>query len=143
MAVKRRGNSWYAYFEPFRDRRQIGLKLDVQTKTEARQVEGMIIRACRTGSYESLDPTARESCIRMFHNQGWEVPLELQYLQSRGKSLPYGYAYACAWTIQRSRPVLIRIDMRSPLSTSWPGSARITRLKASGYRKTKSIRSND
>jgi len=74
MAVKKRGDSWYAYFEPFRDRRQVGLKLEATTKAEAQRAEGMIIRASRTGDYSALDPGAREACVRMFMNKGWEMP---------------------------------------------------------------------
>jgi len=73
MAVMKRNGHYYIYFRPFKERK-IGLKLlNVVSKTEARRIEGMIIQACRTGSYAALDSASREACIRMFQNQGWEV----------------------------------------------------------------------
>jgi integrase len=74
--VKNRNGEFYIYFDPFKSG-QIGLKLDVSTKTEAKQVEAMILRACRAGNYSVLDATAREACVRMFGNKGWELPQDL------------------------------------------------------------------
>jgi integrase len=77
MAIKERGKgNFYLYFRPFKTE-QVGLRVDVSTKTEARQLEAVLTRACRTGNYADLDPTARELCIRMFQNQRWELPPEL------------------------------------------------------------------
>ena len=76
MAVKNRNGDFYIYFDPFKSG-QIGLKLDVSTKTEAKQIEVMILRACRARNYSALDATAREACVRMFGNKGWELPPEL------------------------------------------------------------------
>jgi len=76
LAVKNRNGDFYIYFDPFKSG-QIGLKLDVSTKTEAKQIEVMILRACRAGNYSALDATAREACVRMFRNKGWELPPEL------------------------------------------------------------------
>ena len=77
MAVRERGKGkFYLYFRPFKDN-QLGLKVDVATRTEAKQLEAIITRACRTGNYAGLDPTTRELCVRMFKNEGWELPPEL------------------------------------------------------------------
>jgi integrase len=76
MAVKERSGDFYLYFRPFKNK-QIGLKLDVTTRTEAKQLEAILTRACRTGNYSALDATAREACVRMFQNQGWELPMDL------------------------------------------------------------------
>lgn len=76
MAIKNRKGIFYTYFDPFKTG-QIGLKLDVKTKSEAKQIEGMILRACRTGNYSGLDGAGREACIRMFGSKGWECPPEL------------------------------------------------------------------
>jgi integrase len=76
MSVKGRKGGLYLYFRPFKNK-QIGLKLDVTTKTEAKQLEAILTRACRTGNYAGLVPIAQDICIRMFHNQGWEIPVEL------------------------------------------------------------------
>lgn len=75
MVTKRNGH-YYCYFRPFKDKK-IGLKLDVQSKTEAKQVETMLLRACRLNDYSGLDSTSREACIRMFKNQQWELPSSL------------------------------------------------------------------
>lgn len=72
--TKRKGSTLYSiYFRPFKDKK-IGLLLDTTSKTEAAQIEAMILRACRTGNYTLLDDTSREVCIRMFQNQGWKMP---------------------------------------------------------------------
>jgi len=76
MAVKQRCGDFYLYFRPFKTK-QIGLKVDVSTKTEARQLEAILTRACRTRNYAGLDGAAREACLRMFENQGWELPADL------------------------------------------------------------------
>lgn len=75
MVTKRKGH-FYIYFRPFKDKK-IGLKVDVVGKTEAKAVETTLLRACRTADYRGLDATTRETCIRMFQNQGWELPAEL------------------------------------------------------------------
>jgi len=76
MAVKSRKGNFYIYFDPFKNG-QVGLKLDASTKSEAKQIEAMILRACRTGNYSAMDATAREACVRMFVNKGWELPPDL------------------------------------------------------------------
>ena len=76
MAVMKRGGNWYIGFRPFKDKK-IGLKLDVTSKAEARGIEAMLTRACRTGNYSGLDEAAREACLRMFVNQKWEFPPDL------------------------------------------------------------------
>ncbi|MBM4327321.1 MAG: site-specific integrase [Deltaproteobacteria bacterium] len=74
--VTKRGKKHYIYFRPFKSEK-IGLAVDVPTKTEARAIETMILRACRTGDYSSLDPVSREATVRMFINQGWQLPAGL------------------------------------------------------------------
>ena len=76
MAIKERKGDLYIYFRPFKNN-QIGLKVDAATKTEAKQLEAIFTRACRTGNYAGLDGAAREACVRMFQNQAWEIPLGL------------------------------------------------------------------
>jgi integrase len=76
MSVKMRNGGLYLYFRPFKDK-QIGLKVDVTTKTEAKRLEAILTRVCRTGNYAALDPTTQELCVRMFQNQSWELPPEL------------------------------------------------------------------
>ena len=76
MAVMKRGGEWYIYFRPFKDKK-IGVKVDTTCKTEAKGIEAMVTRACRTGNYSTLDSTSREVCVRMFVNQKWQLPPEL------------------------------------------------------------------
>jgi integrase len=75
MAVKERKGEWYIYFKPFG--KKIWIKVDASGKREAQQIEGALLRALRTGCYGGLDPVARETCIRLFTNQKWELPDEL------------------------------------------------------------------
>jgi hypothetical protein len=76
MAVTKRNGKWYAYFRPFKDNK-IWLRLYVEGKTEARQLEAVILRACRTGRYGGLDEIARDHLVRMWANQQWQLPPEL------------------------------------------------------------------
>jgi len=82
MAVKKRGKSLFIDFRPFREDR-IGVKVNVDTKTEAKMIEASVLRACRSGDYGSLDSISRETCVRMFENQRWEIPSDLS-----GRILP-------------------------------------------------------
>ena len=68
MAVTKRKKGYYIYFRPFRQD-LVGVATDAKSKTEARQIEMELLKACRTGDYGVLDPTAREVCVRMFQNQ--------------------------------------------------------------------------
>jgi len=74
MAVTKRKDrkGIYIYFRPFG--KLICLRLDVATKSEARLIEGVILRACRTGDFSGLDIVVKEAAIRMFSNQRWELP---------------------------------------------------------------------
>ncbi len=75
MAVKKRGKKgrWYVYFRPFA-KKKVGLRVDATNRKEAEQQEALLMRACRTGNYGILDDITREALVRMFHNQGWELP---------------------------------------------------------------------
>ena len=75
MVVKRNGH-YYCYFSPFKTKK-VGLKLDVECKAEAKQVETMLLRACRRNDYSGLDSVSREALCRLFVNQNWELPHEL------------------------------------------------------------------
>lgn len=73
--VKRRGKTLYIYFKPFGQK--IGVRVEADSIREAEQIEGAVLRACRTGHYAGLDPISRAVCIRMFQNKAWEMPPEL------------------------------------------------------------------
>jgi integrase len=77
MAVTKRKKGYYIYFRPFRQD-LVGVATDAKSKTEARQIEMALLKACRTGDYGALDPTAREVCVRMFQNQSWALPDQLE-----------------------------------------------------------------
>jgi len=71
--VTKRGKSFCLRIRPFGEK-EIGVKTPARSKTEAKQIEMAVMTACRSGDYRYLDPVAREVCVRMFRNQGWETP---------------------------------------------------------------------
>jgi len=75
MSVLKRGKVYYLRFRPFGA--QINVRTLAGTKNEARRVEMSILVACRSGDFRVLDPVSRETCIRLFKNQGWELPSDL------------------------------------------------------------------
>lgn len=78
MAVVERNKNFFIYFKPFKGK-MVGIKLlTVRTKSEAKSIEDNILFACRSGDYSGLDSVSSEACIRMFNNQGWKLPLELE-----------------------------------------------------------------
>ncbi len=76
MALRKRNGVYHLDFRPFKEKK-IGLKLSNVGKVEAKRIESVILTACRSGDYSGLDPVSREACIRMFENQGWELPPDL------------------------------------------------------------------
>ncbi len=80
MAITKRGKSYHIRFRPF-GREVIGLKTAARSKTEAKQIEMGLLTACRSGDYRGLDPAAREICVRMFRNQEWELPPDLEQIR--------------------------------------------------------------
>lgn len=76
MSVIKRNNEYYIYFRPFGED-LVGLKTLANSKKQAKEMETMLLRACRTGDYISLDSDARELCVRMFRNKNWELPAGL------------------------------------------------------------------
>jgi len=95
MVVRQRNGLWYLHFRPFKGmKEQVGVKLFVKAlhegnskaervtaeraaRLEAESIALQIFKACRSGYYGDLDPEAREACIRMFANRGWELPPDL------------------------------------------------------------------
>lgn len=74
--VTKRGKAFFLRIRPF-GQKEIGVKTPARSKTEAKQMEMAILIACRSGDYRSLDPSTREICVRLFRNQGWELPTGL------------------------------------------------------------------
>ncbi len=73
MSVTKRKHTWSLRFRPFGGA-MIGLATRAKTKFEAEGIEREILLACRTADYSCMGLEAREVCIRMFSNQGWELP---------------------------------------------------------------------
>ncbi len=74
--VAKRGKSYFLRIRPF-GCKEIGVKTSARNKTEARQIEMAVMTACKSSDYRALDPICREICLRMFRNQGWEIPSDL------------------------------------------------------------------
>jgi integrase len=83
MAVVHRNGAWFLSIRPFK--KQITLKTLATNKGEARRVEALLLRACRTGDYGNLDLVTRETCIRLFQNQKWEMPPALSGVEPTPK----------------------------------------------------------
>ena len=76
MAVKKRGRIFYLRIRPFNEN-LVNVRTMAQTKAEALRIERAVLTACGSQDYRSLDPICRETCIRMFKNQGWQMPTDL------------------------------------------------------------------
>jgi integrase len=85
VSVVKKNGSYTAFLKPFPGEKRIGLKLDTTSKSEAQQIEAMILRACRTDNYDILDNASREACVRMFRNQGWQFPSTVEFEESTPK----------------------------------------------------------
>ena len=79
MAIAKRGRHQYLRVRLFGGKVQ-GVKTPAKTKAEAKQIEMAVVTACRSGDYRALDPVSREVCVRLFKNQGWEIPPDLEDL---------------------------------------------------------------
>lgn len=87
MAIVKKNGCLFIYFRPFQDR-LIGIKLlSIDSKKIAKQIEIAVLSACRSGDYSYLDPVSRETCIRMFMNQNWELPPGLHKSTDPSKEL--------------------------------------------------------
>lgn len=76
MAVLKRGKFYYLRIRPFNET-LINVRTMAQTKVEALRIERAVRTACGSQDYRSLDPESRETCVRMFRNQGWQMPADL------------------------------------------------------------------
>ena len=75
MGVTKRGKTWHIKNRVFG--KQVGVGTKAKLKAEAERIEMAILTACGAGDYRSLDPASRETCIRLFRNQNWEIPQDL------------------------------------------------------------------
>ena len=76
MAIAKRGKNLYLRVRLF-DGKVQGVKTPAKTKAEAKQIEMAVMTAVRSGDYRALEPVSREVCIRLFKNQGLELPPDL------------------------------------------------------------------
>lgn len=86
MSVKKRKTGFFILIRPFGDK-LIGVKTSARTKSRAKEIELAILMACRSGDYRGLDYECREACVRMFQNQGWEIPTDLRLDESPPKEI--------------------------------------------------------
>ena len=77
MSVEKCKRGYRLRFRPF-EGKLVNLVTKAETKTEAMRIERDLTIACRIGDYRNLDPVAREAAIRLFHNQSWQLPIELR-----------------------------------------------------------------
>ncbi|MGP8281572.1 MAG: tyrosine-type recombinase/integrase [Desulfomonilaceae bacterium] len=77
MSVKLHKGVYYVRFRPFG--KQIKLALQgCDSRKQAIVIEAELTQALRSASYANLGPIARNACIKLFLNQGWEFPAELK-----------------------------------------------------------------
>lgn len=76
MSIRKRNGAFFSYFRPFGGK-LIGIKTPARTKREAKLMEVALLTACRSRDFTSLDAVSREICVRMFRNQGKEIPSDL------------------------------------------------------------------
>ena len=82
----KRGKVYYLRIRPF-DENMVNVKTMAQSKVEAVKTERAILAACGSRDYRSLDVVSREACVRMFRNQGWEIPRDLADEHSEQETL--------------------------------------------------------
>ncbi len=75
MSTLKRGKTYYLRIRPFGE--LINVRTSAGSKSEARNIEMSVLTACRSSDYRSLNAAAREVCVRLFRNQGWELPPDL------------------------------------------------------------------
>ncbi len=76
MSVEKRKTGFFILIRLFGGR-LVGVKTNARTKSRAKEIEMAILTACRSSDYRGLDPESREVCVRIFRNQGWQVPSDL------------------------------------------------------------------
>lgn len=77
MSVKLHKGVYYVRFRPFGKQIKLALQ-NCESRRQAIVIEAELTQALRSGSYANLGPIARNACIKLFLNQGWEFPAELK-----------------------------------------------------------------
>jgi len=86
MSLERYGKGWRIRFRPYGDR-LINLTVATRDQWQARRIEKDILLACKTSDYSGLSIEAKEAVLRMFENQKWELPAELQVQEEPAEEL--------------------------------------------------------
>ncbi len=86
MSVSKRKNGFYIMMRPFGGT-LVGVKTSARTKSRAKEIETMVLMACKSADYRALDPESREICVRMFQNQGWAIPDDLRQEEGPSKEM--------------------------------------------------------
>ena len=81
MSVEKRKTGFFIGLRPF-GKKLVAVKTNARTKARAKEIDMAVRTACRAGDYRGLDPECREVCVRMFQNQGWEIPPDLRDRES-------------------------------------------------------------
>lgn len=72
--VKRRGKGeiWHIRFR--KDNKELWVATNTTLKREAERIEQMVKHFVRTGDLTYMDHESRMVCVRLYRNQGWELP---------------------------------------------------------------------
>lgn len=77
MSIKVRNKNWTITFRPFGKSIMLSLK-GCEGKRQAAAIEAELTYALQSKSYAGLSGPARAACLKLFVNQKWELPSELQ-----------------------------------------------------------------
>lgn len=77
MSIQIRGKSWTISFRPFGSLIMLTLK-GCEGKRQAAAIEVELLDALQRSVYGGLTGPAKQACIKLFQNQKWELPSELQ-----------------------------------------------------------------
>lgn len=77
MSIQMRGKSWTISFRPFGSLIMLTLK-GCEGKRQAAAIEAELLDALQRSDYGGLTGPAKQACIKLFQNQKWELPSELQ-----------------------------------------------------------------
>lgn len=86
MAVKKRRALWSLRI--YVGGKQVWVSTGSPTKSVAESIERQIVVAWGAQDYRNLDPMARKACVKMFRNQGWQMPPDLASEQPITDELP-------------------------------------------------------
>ncbi len=81
MAIVKRKGVFYSYSRPF-GKELIGVRTSAKSKTQAKALEAIMLRAFRSGDYSGLDAESKDSVLPVFQNKGWEIPETLRPRES-------------------------------------------------------------